>query len=373
MYGDSITLSKHEIETYLKRIRISLVNKKLVNNLKNVNRILIIAPSWLGDAVMTHSLIRKLAQTHLKASIDVFSADALKVIFKQMPEIDRVIENPFSHGEFNIRARLRIAREIKSCEYDVAYILPNSLKSALIPFFAKIPNRVGYTGESRYGLINRRHVVDKNKYPLLASQYLQLAKIHPLDNLTLDEYPALTVDQSESMQTLKKFNVDPFLSYICLCPGAEYGPAKRWPQRHFTKLIHRLSEKQFATITLGGTKDITSGEAIHENSQQKMQDLTGKTTLNEAIHLIARAKCVVTNDSGLMHVAAALDKPLIALFGSSSPKYTPPLSDKAKILTKSLPCSPCFKRICPLGHTNCLEDITANEVFMNISILTESE
>jgi len=344
-----------------------------LNNFKNVNRILIVSPSWLGDAVMSHSLIRKLAQIHVAASIDVFSPHAIKVIFEQMQEVDQVIENPFNHGQLKIRDRLRVARDIESHNYDLAYILPNSLKSALIPFFAKIPNRIGYIGESRYGLINCRHAINKKKYPLLANQYLQLAKTDPVDTLVLHDYPALTINEKDITQSLKKFNIDPLKPYICLCPGAEYGPAKRWPQQHFASLVRQLSEIHFDTITLGNTSDIKIGAMIHQKSHHTTKDLTGQTDLNEAMHLIAGAKCVVTNDSGLMHVAAALNKPLIALFGSSSPEYTPPLSIEAKILTKSLPCSPCFKRTCPLGHTNCLKDIMPNEVFMNILKLTESQ
>lgn len=320
---------------------------------------------------MSHSLIRRLAQVHSGASIDVFSSHALKVIFEQMQEVNDVIKNPFGHGQLKIRDRLRVAKDIESRGYDVAYILPNSFKSALVPFFAKIPNRVGYKGESRYGLINCRHTIDRNKHPLLASQYLQLVKTGPQETVVLNDYPALTVHQKDLVQSLKKFNINPLKPYICLCPGAEYGPAKRWPQQHFAKLAHQLFKIQFDTITLGGKNDIKIGATIHRDSQHKTQDLTGQTNLNEAMHLIAGATCVVTNDSGLMHVAAALNKPLIALFGSSSPEYTPPLSNKAKIITRSLPCSPCFKRTCPLGHTNCLEDITTNEVFMDILKLTE--
>ena len=321
---------------------------------------------------MSHSLIRRLARMHTAASIDVFSSHALIHIFEQMPEIDEIIENPFGHWQLNLRDRLEVARDIKSRRYDTTYVLPNSLKSALIPFFSKIPNRVGYTGEFRFGLINRRHTLDKNKYPLLASQYLQLAKTDLSESITFSEYPALTVAQRDLGPTLERFNIDPLRPYICLCPGAEYGPAKRWPQEHFTRLAQKLADNHFHTITLGGENDKKIGAMIYKNTQQETQDLTGKTTVKEAIQLIAGATCVVTNDSGLMHVAAALRRPLIALFGSSSPEYTPPLSDKATVLTKALPCSPCFKRVCPLGHTNCLKDITVDEVFTNISKLTAS-
>ena len=321
---------------------------------------------------MSHSLIRRLARIHTAASIDVFSSHALIHIFEQMPEIDEIIENPFGHGQLNLRDRLKVARDIKSRQYDTTYVLPNSLKSALIPFFAKIPNRVGYTGEFRFGLINRRHTLNKNKYPLLASQYLQLAKTDPSESITLSEYPALTVAQRDLGQTLERFNIDPLRPYICLCPGAEYGPAKRWPQGQFTRLAQKLADNHFHTITLGGENDMNIGAMIYKNTHHETQDLTGKTTVKEAIQLIAGAACVVTNDSGLMHVAAALSRPLIALFGSSSPEYTPPLSDKATVLTRALPCSPCFKRVCPLGHTNCLKDITVDEVFINILKLTAS-
>ncbi|MBF8274861.1 MAG: waaF, partial [Magnetococcales bacterium] len=146
---------------------------------------------------------------------------------------------------------------------------------------------------------------------------------------------------------------------IALCPGAEYGPAKRWPIHHFQTLAARCTEKGWRVIALGSAKEHPLGEAIRTAAGGPALNLAGATTLDECVDLLSFVQAVVTNDSGLMHVAAALDRPLIALFGSSDPKHTPPLSRHAHILTRNLPCAPCFQRQCPRhAHTPCLEEIT---------------
>jgi len=344
-----------------------------VTHFKNVNRILIIAPSWLGDAVMSHSLIRHLSREYQAASIDVFASKALQPIYKQMPETNEIINNPFGHGQLRLRDRWRTAQTIKSNQYDVVYILPNSIKSALVPFLSGIPHRVGYTGESRFGLLNHRRTLNKIQHPLLVDQYLQLAGETQSDGLALRENPRLSVNKEDFERTLRKFNINAEIPYVCLCPGAEYGPVKRWPKEHFAALAHKLRTHHLSSIILGSNPDVDIGAAIHQLSHESTNNLTGATTLEEALHLVSGAKCVITNDSGLMHIAAALNTPLIALFGSSSPTYTPPLSDNSKILTLSLGCSPCFQRTCPLGHTKCLTEITTDSVLTEVLAVVDKK
>ena len=332
-------------------------------------RVIIIAPSWIGDAVMSHSLIKKISVDEGTNSIDVFANNTVATIYNPMPEVDEVLINPFDHGELKIIERYRISGKLRERGYTTAYILPNSYKSALIPFMAGIPNRVGYTGEGRIRIINKRHKKIKNKNPLLVDQYLKLADGNNVTPSTKRENPKLTISRTEYKSTLDKYRIASDTRYVCLCPGAEYGSAKKWPSVHFARLSEYLQDDGLTPIMLGGPNDVTTGRHVKNASNCELIDLTGMTSLKEAIHILSRAICVVTNDSGLMHISAALDKPTIALFGSSSPRFTPPLSDRAVIISLALDCSPCFERICPLGHTNCLTNITPKEVHKKISAI----
>ena len=342
-----------------------------MKTITRIDRILIIAPSWLGDATMSHSLIKNLSERFKPVTIDVFVSAALRAVFERMPEIGQIIANPLEHGELKLATRWQIGQSLRSTNYDAAYVLPNSFKSALIPFFARIPKRIGYTGEARVGLLNQRVVLNKTSFPLLADQYLQLAKKENTSCIKSSEYPHLSVEKNEARHALRKYGLNNTNPYVCLCPGAEYGAAKRWPIKHFAELADQISHCDLHPVILGNSKDTEIGRAIDKYSKYSTTDLTSKTSLKEAIHIISGARCVVTNDSGLMHIAAALKTPLIALFGSSSPQYTPPLSINSKIISLTMSCSPCFERTCPLGHTKCLTEIEPGAVMKEVLKLTE--
>jgi heptosyltransferase-2 len=330
-------------------------------------RMLIIAPSWLGDAVMSHSLIRRIARDAPNGIIDVFASKPLEDVYRCMPEVNEVLLNPFKHGELNFLHRIRHGLLIKERGYNVAYVLPNSFKSALIPFFARIPKRIGYTGEARYGLLNSRRYLDKTRTPLLADRYQQLASSDAVQANNSELNPALSVSDGELNATKKLFGLNVQKPYVCLCPGAEFGPAKRWPSQHFAKLAELIGDEHQNIVIVGGPNDIDIGNEVQQGAHASIFNLVGKTTIKQAIHILAGSRYVVTNDSGLMHVAAALGRQVTALFGSSSPTFTPPLSESANIISRSLSCSPCFKRECPLGHTQCLIDIHPKDVFEKIS------
>jgi heptosyltransferase-2 len=256
--------------------------------------------------------------------------------------------------------------------YDAAYVLPNSFKSALIPWMAGINLRVGYTGESRYGLLNVRHANPaKGQRPPMVGQYAALAyapgaKLPWMqENATVPmPVPRLDTDLNEAARVSARFNLDTRAPLVVFCPGAEYGPAKRWPPEHFATLAQFIAQSfPYARIVaLGSPKDSPIAQAIAD-SAPNVRNLCGQTSLGEACALISRASAVVTNDSGLMHVAAALRRPLVAVFGSTDPRHTPPLSDLAKVQWLHLECSPCFARECPLGHLNCLRELGAEQVF----------
>lgn len=326
-------------------------------------RLLIIAPSWIGDTVAAQTLFMRLASRYPEAQIDALAPPWVAAVLYAMPQINgEVLDNPFAHGQLRLRDRWALARQLKARGYAAAYVLPNSLKSALIPFFAGIPNRIGFTGESRYGLINIRHTLDTSATPLQVERYAILAE-KPSEPLPRPyPLPKLKTNTAETAHTLEALGLQRLPAPVVFCPGAEFGPAKRWPEKHFAALASELESQGIPVWLLGSKKDAAVGEEIVRLAKGAARNLCGVTNLAQAVQLLSIARHVVTNDSGLMHVAAALDMPLTALFGSSSPGYTPPLSGKAQVVSLNLPCSPCFKRECPLGHLDCLNKISPEQI-----------
>lgn len=323
-------------------------------------RTLVVAPSWVGDAVLSHPLLVRLRERDPAGSVDVLAPPWALPVYQRMPEVTHAIAQPFGHGDLRLGERRAFARQLP--RYDRAIVLPNSFKSALIPWHAGIPKRTGYIGELRYGLLNDLRVLDKVALPLIVERYAALAqpKREPLQKpLTL---PRLRVDERDRRATLQRFGVDAARPAAVFAPGAEYGPAKRWPARHFAALARILVARGYQVWLMGSKKDAPITAEIQQLSGGACVDFAGRTSLDEAIDLMSVATRVVTNDSGLMHIAAALDRPTTALFGSSSPRFTPPLSPRARVISLNLPCSPCFQRDCPLGHTNCLATLQPAKV-----------
>jgi heptosyltransferase-2 len=327
-----------------------------------VYKILAVAPSWVGDTVLAQPLFRLLHARFPDLTLDVLALPWTLPVLKRMPEVRYAIPSPIGHGELKLGKRRQLAAELAAERYDHAIVLPNSLKSALVPFLAGIPQRTGYLGELRWGLLNDVRRLDKDALPLLVERFatLGIAPGEPLPQPLPGA--ALRVDDNGRLSVLRKFSLQPPRQVVALCPGAEYGPAKRWPARYYATLAQRLESRRWEVWILGSEKDTDLGAEIAAMCSS-CRDLCGKTALDEAIDLLASVQLVVSNDSGLMHIAAALAKPLIALYGSSSPAYTPPLSRDARLLKLELPCSPCFKRVCPLGHFNCMTQLTVDQVF----------
>ncbi|CAN5537784.1 lipopolysaccharide heptosyltransferase II [soil metagenome] len=323
---------------------------------------LVIAPQWIGDAVMTEPLLRRL---HVRGErLTVGALPWVAPVYRAMPQVAEVIEFPFAHGGLQFKARRSLAKRLEG-QFSKAYVLPNSLKSALLPFLASIPERIGYLGEARVGLLTHRLKNPKNKPPMVAF-YSALSGEGDLEG----DRPELHMDAAQLEETLRALGLQRD-AYVVFAPGAEFGPAKRWPATHFAELAARLA---LPVVLLGSGKEAALCDEIAApvNHQQagKCLNLAGKTSLPQALALIAASRSTVSNDSGLMHVAAALGVPQVAIFGSSSPLHTPPLSDRATVLwlkadpayQPPLDCAPCFERECPLGHTRCLNDISAERV-----------
>ena len=323
-----------------------------------MRNILVIAPSWVGDAVMAEPLYRRLAERWPGAAIDLYAPAWTLPLAARMDCVRQGVVNPFGHGALRLTERWREGRALAAHGYDQAIVLPNSLKSALIPWFAGIPQRTGFVGEFRRGVLNDARRLDKTALPTMVERFCALAEDAGAPPKRPIAHPRLNVSAQAREAALQACGLSAGQPVMALCPGAEYGPAKRWPARHFATLADELAQRGYAVWLLGSPKDRAAGDDIVRLSARATpRNFCGETSLSQAIDLIAASSFVVCNDSGLMHVAAALDRPLVAVYGSSSPGFTPPLSDRATILSLNLECSPCFKRECPLGHLDCLNKL----------------
>jgi heptosyltransferase-2 len=332
-----------------------------------MNRILIIAPNWIGDAVMSQPLLANLKVIYPQSQIEVLASPWVAPIYRACTEVHQVIEAPLEHKQLQWRLRKQLAKQLELNQYDACFVLPNSLKSALIPWLANIPLRIGYRGEMRFGLINLAlDNPSKIHRPPMANHYLALCNVINHAKEIDTNKPA---DPKLNISLIAKASIGAKLQALSIseksiyvfCPGAEYGTTKRWPTEHFAILAQQLiaREPDAHVILLGSKSDHTLGEQIISKSTNtsQIQNWCGDTSLDEAIALIGMSKVLVSNDSGLMHIGAALKVPQVAIFGSSDPHHTPPLSERAEVIWLNLPCSPCHKRACPLGHLKCLKDI----------------
>jgi heptosyltransferase-2 len=296
---------------------------------------------------MAQPLLARLREKRPGLQLHMLAPEWVAPVARRMPEVDEVIPVPFRHGALQLGSRWKLGRALKSNDYREAIVLPNSWKAALVPFFAHIPVRTGYVGEARYGLLNRLHRKPDRE---MRRHYARLAEAPDSDRLP---EVRLRVDPAQIAATRARFGIHE--RYAVLCPGAEYGPAKRWP--YFAELASRIG---MPVVLLGSPKDAAAAAGIGGTN------LVGKTSLDEAIDLIGGAERVVSNDSGLMHVAAALGRPLVALFGSSSPEKTPPQAGRSRVLWLKVECSPCYERECPLGHFKCMREMKDDLVLSEI-------
>ncbi|MCK5360279.1 MAG: lipopolysaccharide heptosyltransferase II [Gammaproteobacteria bacterium] len=336
-------------------------------------RILIIGPSWVGDMIMAQSLFILLKQLNPECSIDVLAPSWSLPVLAHMPEVTAAIVSPFKHGEAGLRQRYLLGKSLRKKSYDQAIILPNSFKSALVPFWAQIPLRTGFIGEMRYGLVNDARKLNRETLPKTVMRFDSLA-LPAQKQLTDVPRPHLNTVKQDVAKSFKSLNLSiNDTPILVLCPGAEYGPAKQWPADHFAKLAAEHLEYGWQVVLLGSDNDSEICNRINTATANKCTNLASKTELGQVIDIMSQASAIVSNDSGLMHIAAALDKPLVAIYGSSDPGFTPPLSEKAEILRLSLSCSPCFKRQCPLGHLDCLTQLKPELASKAIATLIKAE
>ena len=343
---------------------------------KNKEKILIIGPAWVGDMVMSQTLYRILKAQNPDCQITVMAPTWVRPILEYMPEVDESLDSGLKHGDLKLGLRRRIGHSLKARDFTKAIILPQSFKSALIPWYADIPERVGWRGEWRNLLLNDCRKPQDSLYPLMVQRFAALA--YPVDNGPPEDFPnpKLVVHQENVTRTTTSLNIESSDNILAICPGAEFGKAKQWPANHFAELANLALNQDWQVWIFGSANDSEIAESILNSIDGKVLDrvvnLVGRTSLAQAIELMSLVSVVVSNDSGLMHVAAALSKPLVGLYGSTSPHFTPPLAEKVKLFATNIECRPCFKRECPYGHLLCLKEIKPEDVKEAVKLLSVS-
>ena len=325
--------------------------------------VLVVGPSWIGDMVMAQSLFQTLRQKISDVQLSVLAPSWSLPLLGRMPEVAAAIPTPFEHGRLSLRQRFQLAHQLRATHFDQAIILPRSFKAALVPFLAGIPLRTGFLGEKRYGLLNDIRRINQAELPRTVQHFVQLGR--PRDSTTeiSPPPPRLVAHPHAVANILDRLGIQPTEQpVLAICPGAAFGPAKRWPSAHFAQVARQQLLRGWQVWLIGSQEDARITAEIFGTGSPHLYDLAGRTQLEDVVDLLSVASCVISNDSGLMHVAAAVDTPTIALYGSTSPKVNPPLSSRATILWRELSCSPCNQRSCPLGHTNCLRELAVDRV-----------
>jgi heptosyltransferase II len=340
----------------------------------DTNRILVVGPSWVGDMVMAQSLFKVLRQQRPEAQIDVLAPGWSLPLLERMPEVAAGIDMPVGHGRLDLGLRYRLGRSLAERGYSQAILLPNSLKSALVPFWARIPRRTGWVGEMRYGLLNDIRRLDKSLLAMTVQRFVALAHPEGMGGIPEIPVPELQVTAADAHKAVSDLGLDRGEGrLLVLCPGAEYGPAKCWSQEQYGELAAGFLQQGWSVWLFGSEKDREVCAAVNAAAGGGCQDLSGRTSLAQAVDLMSLADAVVSNDSGLMHVAAALARPLAAIYGSSDPGFTPPLNRNSQVLHLGLECGPCFKRECPEGHLKCLRGIEVGKVAAALQRLVQGK
>ncbi|NJN51495.1 MAG: lipopolysaccharide heptosyltransferase II [Gammaproteobacteria bacterium] len=333
-------------------------------------RLLIVAPAWVGDMVMAHTLLQRLVDADPGIEIHVVAPPASAPLALRMPQVQTTHVLEASHGEFSLAKRRALGRRLAALSFDQAIVLPNSWKSALVPLFARIPRRTGWLGEMRIGVLNDWRRLDAARYPLMIERFMALGIDAGAALAAPYPKPRLTVDAERLPQRMMQLGIDTSYPILALCPGAEYGPSKRWPSRHYAAVAAQYINGGGRVWLFGSAADRSVTSAVRElvpmSLRDGVTDLAGRTSLLDAVDLLSVAAAVVTNDSGLMHVAAAMSRPLVAVYGSTSPDFTPPLADNAVVVREPQPCSPCFARECRFGHTDCLTKVQPDRVIATL-------
>ena len=338
---------------------------------EKTKKYLIVGPSWVGDMVMAQSLFIDIKRREPDCQIDVLAPAWTAALLDRMPEVANLVAGNFNHGKLSLGERFSLGRQLRAENYTHAILLPNSLKSALVPAIAKISKRTGFIGEQRWGLLNDLRKLNKKAMPMTVQRFVALGldKGAPVRDIDSIPAPQLVVDSAEARTVLQENNLHTDKPILVLCPGAEFGPSKQWPVAHYAEVAKHYLKQGWQVWQLGSQKDLNTCQELDAITGHETQILAGKTSLPQAVDLMSFAELVIANDSGLMHIAAALQKKLVAVYGSTDPGHTPPLSKNHAVARLGLECSPCFERECPLHHLDCLRKLSPDTVVLKSEAL----
>ncbi len=325
---------------------------------------------------MAQSLFMSLKDRYPDCRISVMAPEWTRPLLERMPQVEKSLDSPLVHGKLKLGTRRVMGKSLQKEGFTSAIVLPNSFKSALIPFHAGISRRIGWRGEWRDLLLTDCRRLDKKNFPLMVQRFAALAHPGSDDPIQRVPRPKLVIDPANVEKALQKFGMNTKGRVVAICPGAEFGASKQWPSRHYAVLSNALIAEGWTVWIFGSTSDAGIAQAILSDIEtddlSRCKDLTGRTSLAEAIDLMSTTDIVVSNDSGLMHIGAALDKPIVALYGSTSPGFTPPLTERAKLLSTDIECRPCFKRDCPYGHKRCLTELYPSRAIDAVNTLVST-
>ena len=350
-------------ETFAKLLRMKRNIKEIPFG--EIRRVLIRSANWVGDAVMSLPAIASIRLSFPGAKISILAKPWVGDLFLENTMVDRlwVYRTPGAHQGF--WGKWRLAKELKAERFEIALLLQNAFEAAWIAFLARVSRRAGYGTDGRSLLLTHPIPVDAAvKRGHQIDYYLNM--VQSLGCRPVSRVPSLLVSQGrrrEALERLAMMGVRDTEPLVGFSPGATYGSAKEWFPERYAELAGKMIREFGARILVfGSSGDTALPLGSSESRSPSILDLTGKTTLAQAVGLIAQCRLFVTNDSGLMHVAAALGVPLVAIFGSTDPQRTGPLGDQSRILYKPLPCGPCLKTQCPEDR-KCMSLISVDEVY----------
>lgn len=332
---------------------------------KEIKRLLIRSTNWIGDAVMTTPAVRAIRHNFPNAHISMLAKPWVAPVFAHSPHVDEIIIYEANGRHRGIRGTVRLAKDLRAYRFDAVILLQNAIEAALIAFMAGIPNRIGFDTDARRLLLTHPVRCTRSIKSIHQTGYY-LKMIEGAGLVGGGQHLELSIgteDRQRAERILSAHGITPDRRVVGLNPSATFGPAKQWFPERYAALGDRLNNSFDATILLfGGPSDRKLGQDISRMMAAPAIDLSGRTSLGEAMALIDRCNAFVTNDSGLMHVAAALNTPLVAVFGSTNSTTTSPYSETSRIVRVPIECSPCMQPVCPLGHMNCMKRVTVEMV-----------
>ncbi|MCP4329146.1 MAG: lipopolysaccharide heptosyltransferase II [Alphaproteobacteria bacterium] len=323
-----------------------------------MRKILIVGPAWVGDMIMSQGLLKILKLRNPDADIDVLAPPWTRPLLAFMPEVRRAIEMPFRHGELNLRGRRTLGRSLRPEAYDVAYVIPRTLKAALIAYWAGIPKRVGHPRGRSFGILTDHRAADPENSPHQTARFAALADDTGQPPEAFPP-PALSVGPDQVTAALEALSLSPPEGpLMIIAPGSGNAPAKRWPAEHFAEIARHRRTQGWAVWIDGSPADAPITAEVADLSGGSCLDLKGRASIAQSVALISLATEVVTNDSGALHIAAALGKRTVAVFGPTDPAFALPKSPGVEAVRTGIECSPCYADECPLGHFKCMRDLT---------------